>query len=76
MRLNDQIKEELFTLIKHRLGAPIRKIELDWDQMCSLLETSIEDYAQRVQDWLIENQWASVLGNDASENRYCIRINY
>jgi len=65
--LNDQLKEELFTLIKHRLGAPIRKIELDWDQMCSLLETGIEDYAQRVQDWLIENQWASLLGNDASD---------
>tara|TARA_R110002020_G_scaffold222922_1_gene431860 strand:- start:1234 stop:2376 length:1143 start_codon:yes stop_codon:yes gene_type:complete len=62
--INDQIKEELFTMIKHRLGAPIRKIELDWDQMCSLLETSIEDYAQRVQDWLIENQWSSLLGND------------
>lgn len=62
--LNDQTKEELFTLVKHRLGAPIRKIELDWDQMCSLLETSIEDYAQRVQDWLIENQWSSLLGND------------
>jgi hypothetical protein len=62
--INDQIKEELFTLVKHRLGAPIRKIELDWDQMCSLLETSIEDYAQRVQDWLIENQWSSLLGND------------
>ena len=29
--LNDQRKEELFTLIKHRLGAPIRKIELDWE---------------------------------------------
>ena len=65
--LNDQTKEELFTMIKHRLGAPIRKIELDWDQMCSLLETSIEDYAQRVQDWLIENQWASLLGNDAED---------
>ena len=64
--LNDQIKEELFTMIKHRLGAPIRKIELDWDQMCSLLETSIEDYAQRVQDWLIENQWSSLLGNDVN----------
>jgi len=62
--INDQTKEELFTLVKHRLGAPIRKIELDWDQMCSLLETSIEDYAQRVQDWLIENQWSSLLGND------------
>ena len=65
--INDNIKDELFTLIKHRLGAPIRKIELDWDQMCSLLETAIEDYAQRVQDWLIENQWASLLGNEASQ---------
>jgi len=62
--INDQTKNELFTLIKHRLGAPIRKIELDWDQMCSLLETSIEDYAQRLQDWLIENQWSSLLGNE------------
>ena len=34
--LNDNLKEELFTQIKHRLGAPIRKIELDWDQMNSL----------------------------------------
>jgi hypothetical protein len=65
--LNDQIKDELFTQIKHRLGAPIRKIELDWDQMCSLLATSIEDYAQRVQDWLIENQWGSLLGESASK---------
>ena len=65
--LNDQLKEELFNMIKHRLGAPIRKIELDWDQMCSLLETSIEDYAQRVQDWLIENQWASLLGNEVDK---------
>ena len=63
-QLNDQIKEELFTQIKHRLGAPIRKIELDWDMMCSLLATSIQDYSQRVQDWLIENQWSSLLGNE------------
>ena len=65
--LNDNLKNELFTQIKHRLGAPIRKIELDWDQMNSLLETAIEDYAQRVQDWLIENQWSSVLGKEADK---------
>ena len=65
--LNDEIKDQLFTQIKHRLGAPIRKIELDWDQMCSLLATSVEDYAQRVQDWLIENQWSSLLGESASK---------
>ena len=65
--LNDNLKEDLFTQIKHRLGAPIRKIELDWDQMNSLLETAVEDYAQRVQDWLIENQWSSLLDKDASK---------
>ena len=42
--LNDKLKDELFTLIKHRLGAPIRKIELDNDQMCSLLETAIDKF--------------------------------
>ena len=65
--LNDQDKSELFEQIRQRLGAPIRKIELDWSQMCSLLETAIEDYAQRVQDWLIENQWSSLLGNEADK---------
>jgi hypothetical protein len=65
--LNDTTKLQLFNQIRHRLGAPIRKIELDWDQMNSLLETAIEDYAQRVQDWLIENQWSSLLGNEADK---------
>ena len=65
--LDDNMKNELYTQIRHRLGAPIRKIELDWDQMNSLLETAIEDYAQRVQDWLIENQWSSLLGKEVDK---------
>ena len=65
--IDDNVKNELFNQIRHRLGAPIRKIELDWEQMNSLLETAIEDYAQRVQDWLIENQWSSLLGNEADK---------
>ena len=66
--ITDQERDELFTLIKHRLGAPVRKIELDHDQMCSLLTTAIGDYAQSVQDWLIENQWSSLLGESASKS--------
>ena len=65
--LDDNMKNELYTQIRHRLGAPIRKIELEWEQMNSLLETSIEDYAQRVQDWLIENQWSSLLGREVDK---------
>ena len=60
-------KQGLFTKVKHLLGAPLRKIELDDEQMCSLLGVAIEDYAMYVQDWLIEHQWSSLLGQNASK---------
>ena len=60
-------KNKLFTKVKHILGAPLRKIELDDEQMCDLLEVAIEDYAMYVQDWLIEHQWSSLLGQNASK---------
>jgi len=39
-------KEKLFRQFRHSVGAPIRQIELTDDQLCTLLEISIEDYAQ------------------------------
>jgi hypothetical protein len=50
----------LYTRIKHLLGAPLRSIELEDEMMDSLLELSIGDYSQYVQDWLIESQWTSL----------------
>jgi len=50
----------LYTRIKHLLGAPLRSVELEDEQMDSLLELSIGDYSQYVQDWLIESQWTSL----------------
>jgi hypothetical protein len=35
-------------------------VELEDEMLDSLLELSIEDYAQYVQDWLIESQWTSL----------------
>jgi hypothetical protein len=35
--------------------------------MDSLLELSIEDYEQHIQDWLIESQWTSVYGLNLDE---------
>ena len=55
-------KEKLFRQLRHSLGAPIRQIELTDEQLCTLLEICIEDYAQYVQEWLIEHQWQSLLG--------------
>lgn len=50
----------LYTRIKHLLGAPLRSIEIEDEMMDSLLELSIGDYSQYVQDWLIESQWTSL----------------
>ena len=53
-------RTKLYTRIKHLLGAPLRSIELEDEQMDSLLELSIGDYSQYIQDWLIESQWTSL----------------
>jgi hypothetical protein len=57
-------KNKLFRQFRHSLGAPIRQIELTDEQLCTLLEIAIEDYAQYVQEWLIEHQWQSLLGQN------------
>lgn len=55
-------REKLFTQVLHLLGAPVRGIELTEEQMDSLLELSISEYEQYVNDWLIESQWPSLVG--------------
>ena len=53
-------RSQLYTKVRHVLGAPIRSIELEDEQMDSILEFAIGDYSQYVQDWLIESQWTSL----------------
>ncbi len=60
-------RSQLYKRIRNLLGAPLRGVELEDEMMDSLLELSIEDYEQAVQDWLIESQWASVAGLDVEE---------
>lgn len=55
-------REELFLKFKHSMGAPIRQIELEEEQLCTALNLAIENYSMYVQDWLIENQWQSLYG--------------
>ena len=57
-------RDKLFTQVKHLLGAPLRGVELEDEMLDTALELSILDYGQYVQDWLIENQWSSVYGQD------------
>jgi len=53
-------KTELYKKVRHLLGAPLRSVEIDDDQMDTLLEFSIDEYSQYIQDWLIESQWTAL----------------
>lgn len=66
MAISTDEKDKIFRQFRQSMGAPIRQIELTDDMLCTLLEISIEDYAQYVQEWLIENQWQSLLGKSIS----------
>ncbi len=64
MSVSADEREKLYRQFRHSMGAPTRQIELTDDQLCTLLEISIEDYAQYVQEWLVEHQWQSILGQN------------
>lgn len=59
-------KDKLFTRVKHVLGAPLRQIEIHTEQLETLLEISIEDYSSYVHNWLIEQQWDSLVNLDVN----------
>jgi len=58
--ISEPLRSELYTKVRHVLGAPLRSIELEDEQMDTLLEFSIGDYSQYIQDWLIDSQWTSL----------------
>lgn len=58
--------QELFRKCRSALGAPLLEVELTDAQLCDLLEMSVEDYAEKVQNWVIENNWATLYGKDLS----------
>ena len=65
MKVTKEI-ESLFKKCRSALGAPLMEVELLDEQLCDLLELSIEDYAEKVQNWMIENQWSTLYGKDVS----------
>ena len=58
--INKPERSKLYQKIRHLLGAPLRSVELEDEMMDTLLEFSIDDYSQYVQDWLIESQWTAL----------------
>lgn len=58
----DKEKEKLFRIVRRKLGGSTRKVELTDDDLCDLLELAVGDYAQVVQNFIIESNWASLFG--------------
>ena len=54
--------EKLIKRVRRILGAPLMEVELTDDQICENLAIATEDYAERVQNWIVENQWATLYG--------------
>lgn len=65
MKIDNEVVS-LFKKIRTALGAPIMEVELTDDQLCNLLEMAVEDYAERVQNWTIEHQWATLYNKNIS----------
>ena len=59
MVLSEDVKH-LFKLVRTTMGSGIRIVQLEDEQLCDLLEIAIGDYAEKVQNWVIETQWLNV----------------
>lgn len=62
----DKEIEKLFKQIRRKLGCDTRKVELSDDTMCDMLSYAIGDYANYVQNFIIENNWATLYGKNLS----------
>ena len=56
----------LFRKVRSELGAPVRAVELTDDILCDLFANCVDDYSERVQNWLTEVQWASLYGKNVT----------
>jgi hypothetical protein len=79
MVLTEEVKS-LFRTVRTLLGAPTRAVQLEDEQLCDLLDVAIGDYAEKVQNWVIETQWLNVQNKNtfqfqnASELAYAMTI--
>lgn len=66
-KITEEIKS-LFERVRSLLGAPVRSVELTDKQLCDLLQVSIEDYAEKVQNEIIANNWMGFYGKNTSSS--------
>lgn len=72
-QLTEEVKS-MFKKVYTQLGAPIRAVQLTDEMMCELLDIAIEDYSEKINNWLIQNQWASIYGKNLSSKEMAFAI--
>ena len=61
-----QEKQDLFRRVRSELGGGVRKLEITDETLCDLLENCVSEYAERVQSFVIESNWANLYGKNLS----------
>lgn len=65
MKITKEISD-LFLKCRKELGAPVMEVELTDDQLCVAFEFAKDDYTEKVQNWIIEQNWANLYGKNLS----------
>lgn len=63
MQITEEIRD-LFDVVRIKLGNPIRQVEIDDNTMCGLLSIAVGDYAEKVQNWIIQANWMNMKGQN------------
>ena len=63
----------LFKKVRSVLGAPVRSVELKDEQLCDLLDFCVSDYAERVLNETIQNNWISFYGKYSADTNALLR---
>ena len=67
MQITEELRD-LFRIVRTKIGAPVRIVQLEDEQLCDLLQVAVGDYASYVQNWVIESQWLNMMGNNTLIN--------
>lgn len=59
-------KKILFEQVRYKLGGGTRKVELTDEALCHLLDIAVGNYAEKVQNFIIKNNWANLYGKNLS----------
>ena len=65
MKITDELAN-LFKKCRYHLGEPTVNVELTQEQLCAAFSIAKDDYTEKVQNWIIEQNWANLYGKNLS----------